>query len=72
MQERTGEAPLAEVASVKETAERLANGETPEEADQVRVLAGLVHQLAEQVEKLERARGGDEGAPPDGAASDGR
>jgi hypothetical protein len=52
------EAALAEVRKVKETAERLANGETPDEADQTRVLAGLVFQLAEQVERLEGNRSG--------------
>jgi hypothetical protein len=48
------DAALAEVIKVKETAERLANGDTPGEADQIRVLAGLVFQLAEQVERLEQ------------------
>jgi hypothetical protein len=43
---------LTEVASVRETADRLANGDTPDGADQIRVLAGLVRQLAEQVERL--------------------
>ena len=50
------EAALAEIRKVKETAERLANGETPDEADQTRVLAGLVFQLAEQMERLEGSR----------------
>jgi hypothetical protein len=44
--------PLEEVAKVKETAERLANGDYPDEADHNRALAGLVHLLAEQVERL--------------------
>ena len=44
---------LAEVRNAKETAERIANGESPKEgADDVRVIAGLVHQIAEQVERL--------------------
>lgn len=43
---------LAEVRKVKETAERLAKGEAAIEADQIRVLAGLIHQLAEQVERM--------------------
>ena len=43
---------LLEVTKVKETAERLANGEASEGADQIRVLAGLIHQLAEQVERM--------------------
>jgi hypothetical protein len=42
----------AEVTSVKETAERIANGDVPEGADHTRVLAGLIKQLAEQVERL--------------------
>ena len=47
-----GEAALAEVRKVHETADRLANGDTPVEADQIRVLGGLVAKLAEQVERL--------------------
>lgn len=44
---------LAEVRKTKETAERMANGESPKPgADEVRVLAGMVHQVAEQVERL--------------------
>ena len=43
---------LAEVTRVKETAERLANGEAAAGADQIRVLAGLIHQLATQVERM--------------------
>jgi len=43
---------LTEVAKVKETAERLAKGEAASGADQIRVLAGLIHQLAEQVERI--------------------
>jgi hypothetical protein len=46
------QAPLAEITKVKETAERMANGDYPAEADQTRALAGLIHQLAEQVERL--------------------
>lgn len=48
---RSGDA-LAEVTKVKETAERVANGESAGEGDQIRVLAGLIHQLAEQVERM--------------------
>ena len=67
---------VAEVRRTKETADRLANGDSPKgDADEVRVLAGLVHQVAEQVERLAeavtgrepRATGHDgpqEGAPP--------
>lgn len=44
---------LAEVRKTKETADRMANGESPKPgADEVRVLAGMVHQVAEQVERL--------------------
>jgi hypothetical protein len=44
---------LDELRSTKETADRVARGESPKGgADDVRVLAGLVHQLAEQVERL--------------------
>ncbi len=47
------EVVLAEVRKTKETAERIANGDSPKEgADDLRVLAGLVHQIAEQVERL--------------------
>jgi hypothetical protein len=63
---------LAEVAKVRETAERLANGESPAEADHVRMLAGLIHQLAEQVERLGEATtrhdARDEPTPPPHAA----
>jgi hypothetical protein len=43
---------MAELRKTKETADRLANGDSPDDADQIRVLAGLVRQLAEQVERL--------------------
>jgi len=46
------EAALVEVTKVKETAERIASGDATAEVDQVRVVAGLVHQLAEQTERL--------------------
>ena len=42
----------AEARKTKETAERLANGDYPASADHVRVLAGMISQLAEQVERL--------------------
>ena len=48
---RTPSAALAEIAHVRDTAERIARGEDAG-ADQVRVIAGLIHQLAEQLEKL--------------------
>jgi hypothetical protein len=57
------EAIVAEARKTKETAERMANGNGPPgEADDIRVLAGMVHQLAEQVERLASVVGGDE--PP--------
>jgi hypothetical protein len=44
---------LLEARKTKETAERMANGDGPPgEADDIRVLAGMVHQVAEQVERL--------------------
>jgi hypothetical protein len=51
MATQSGDA-LTEVAKVKETAERLAKGQAAAGADQIRVLAGLIHQLAEQVERM--------------------
>ena len=39
------------VAKIRETAERVANGESIGNEDPVRVLAGLVRQLAEEVER---------------------
>lgn len=42
----------AEARKVRETADKLAEGDYPEEADNVRVLAGMIRQLAEQVERL--------------------
>jgi hypothetical protein len=42
----------AEAGKTKETADRLANGDYTEDADHIRVLAGMVRQLAEQVEAL--------------------
>jgi hypothetical protein len=46
------EAAFLEVTKVKETAQRVANGDSSSDADQVRVVAGLVHQLAEQTERI--------------------
>ena len=52
---------VAEVRKTKETADRMANGDSPKgDADEVRVLAGLVHQVAEQVERLAEAVIGNE------------
>ena len=49
------EAILAEAQATTETADKLANGDYPEEADHTRVLAGLIKQTSEQVERLARA-----------------
>jgi hypothetical protein len=55
------DAIVAEARKTKETAERMANGEGPPgEADDIRVLAGMVHQVAEQVERLASVVRGDE------------
>jgi hypothetical protein len=55
------DAILAEARKTKETAERMANGDGPPgEADDIRVLAGMVHQVAEQVERLASIVSGDE------------
>jgi HAMP domain-containing protein len=56
------EAIRSEAAATKETADHMANGETPSEADEVRVLAGMVRQLADQVERLAAAVDGSGGA----------
>ena len=54
---------VLEARKTKETAERMGNGEGPPgEADDIRVLAGMVHQVAEQVERLASVVSGDE--PP--------
>jgi len=45
---------LAEAETTTETADKLANGDYPDDADQVRVLAGLIRQTSEQVERLAR------------------
>ena len=55
------DAILVEARKTKETAERMANGDGPPgEADDIRVLAGMVHQVAEQVERLASIVGEDE------------
>lgn len=62
---------VAEARKTKETAERMANGDGPPgEADDIRVLAGMVHQVAEQVERLAITVSGDQagGAQPDSVA----
>jgi len=46
------DAVVAEIGKTRETADRLANGDYPEGADHIRVLAGMVKQLADQMERL--------------------
>ena len=46
------DAALAEIAKVRETAEHLATDDAASGADQFRVIAGLVHQLAKQMERV--------------------
>ena len=48
------QAILAEAQATTETADKLANGDYPEDADHVRVLAGMIKQVSEQVERLTR------------------
>lgn len=61
------DAILVEARKTEETAERMANGEgPPREADDVRVLAGMVHQVAEQVERFAGIVSSDT-APPAGS-----
>lgn len=57
-------AVVEEARKTKETADRLANGDYPEDADHIRVVAGMVRQLAEQVERL-----GELVPGPDGSTS---
>jgi hypothetical protein len=52
---RVEDGALTEIGKVRETADRLANGESVEGGDTERVLAGLVAQLAAQVERLSGA-----------------
>ena len=46
------QAILAEAEATTETADKLANGDYPEDADHIRVLAGMIKQVSEQVERL--------------------
>jgi hypothetical protein len=46
------QAAIQEIRKTKDTAARLANGDFTEDADHVRVLAGMIQKLAEQVERL--------------------
>jgi hypothetical protein len=48
------EGSSAALASVRETAKRLADGESDGNGDPIRVLAGLVQQLATEVERYAR------------------
>jgi hypothetical protein len=41
-----------EARKTRDTADRIANGEQPQEADDVRVLAGMIRQVADQLERL--------------------
>ena len=64
------DAALVEIAKVKETAEHMAKDDSPSGADQFRVIAGLVHQLAEHMERIVAASAqppipGPEGYPED-------
>lgn len=54
---------IEESRKTKQTAARLANGEYPKDADHIRVLAGMIQQLAEQIERLAGAavKGNDGG-----------
>jgi hypothetical protein len=55
MDQTTVEAIRLEAAKTKETADRMANGETAgdeHDKDDHRVLAGMIKQVAEQVERL--------------------
>ena len=48
----TMQGAITEVRKVRETADKLAGGDYPGEADHTRVLAGMIRQLAEQIERL--------------------
>lgn len=56
-------AVVEEARKTKETADRLANGNYPGEADHIRVLAGMVRQLAEQVERMGELVSGPDASP---------
>jgi hypothetical protein len=74
MDDRTDgiEAIQAEARKTSETAERMANGEGPPgEADDVRVLAGMIHQVARQVERLAGVVSGGTGEAPSPDTSSG-
>jgi cytochrome c556 len=46
------QAAIEEIRKTRDTAARLANGDYTEDADHVRVLAGMIQKLAEQMERL--------------------
>lgn len=48
------QAAIEEIRKTRDTAARLANGDYAEDADHVRVLAGMIQKLAEQMERLAR------------------
>jgi len=64
---------LLQIGKVRETAEHLAKDDQPDGADQFRVLAGLIHQLAEQMERVVATVRppipGAEGYPEEGSES---
>lgn len=61
------QAVIEEVRKTRDTAARLANGEATDDADHVRVLAGMIQKLAEQVERL--AGDGQAASPASGGDS---
>ena len=67
--DRTMQAAVDEVRKTKETAARLANGECPEDADHIRVLAGMIQKLAEQIERLAESGASAEASTPSDVGS---
>lgn len=67
--DRTMQAAVDEVRKTKETAARLANGEYPEDADHIRVLAGMIQKLAEQIERLAESGASAEASTPSDVGS---
>jgi hypothetical protein len=61
------QAVIEEVRKTRDTAARLANGEATDDADHVRVLAGMIQKLAEQVGRL---AGDGQAASPASAGGD--
>ena len=64
---------LLQIGKVRETAEHLAKDDQPDGADRFRMLAGLIHQLAEQMERVVASVRppipGVEGYPEEGSVS---